>query len=207
MSATKIGNRNYFAKPMHRNNYGSYQNRHSGEYSNDSSSDEDDDKRRFSQYNRDRGYIPLRGCSDEEESNGKRRTGLRQGKHPILSPKGRGHKALDSSHESDTDEEDDDVAKRHVSAQHSSHYFEDDAKSRMKPIYSLARSSLDKPEPSSFDSDDHRSASNYDADEFEENTDDHEIDDSGDFDLPANHPQNMDTTEPNIKQQIKASKN
>lgn len=52
---------------------------------------------------------------------------------------------------------------------------------------------------SPFDSDEQRYPSNYDADEFEDNTDDHEIDDSGDFELPENHSQNIDTTEPNIK--------
>lgn len=124
-----------------------------------------------------------------------------------MKTKGVGHKALDSSHEGDTDEEDEGFSKHNIGRYNPNSYFEEDAKSlgrrlgishedahhRMKSIYSsqgFAETQYEnnrKLGHSPSDSDDHRYASNYDADEFDENTDEHEIDGSGDFELPADH--------------------
>lgn len=65
----------------------------------------------------------------------------------------------------------------------------------MKPMYATSKADRSL----NVDSDDHKYNTNYDGDTFEDNTDQEELDDAGDFDLPENHPQNIDTTEPNIK--------
>jgi len=187
---------------------------------------ENQNENQSSQRYLDQGYRLLPEHSDEDKSSGRRPAGKPRSNAQILEPPGRGHKALDSSHEADTDEERDDEPTQRSGALDSDRDHDDDSigLSRrpgairdpeghyMKPIYSTRQLTTDLSKPkgrerSPYDSDEHHYASNYDGDEFEDNTDDHEFDDNGDFELPENHSQNIDATEPNIKLQIKASKN
>ena len=138
MRAHKLKKKNYFVTG-HADESEDEANRH-GLHSNGSSSND-------SKVNWNLGYRPLPD-SDEEKSSGPRRE-QRSYSKPILQPKGRGHKALDSSHEGDTDEEDDDAPAGRISARVSGPFCEEDEDGsrrgamlesdnhRMKPILTI----------------------------------------------------------------------